>query len=121
MTTVDQAIADQGLRLPEVITGYVGGQSVPVKPHANQHAVYFPGTGEQIASLQEDDAAAVVTAVACARTSFESGEWSNAATAARQSVFRRAANLIRARPHGKLNYSVECWVSKNLDTGSINS
>lgn len=96
MTTVDQAIADQGLRLPEIITGYVGGKSVSVEPRANQHAVYFPGTGEQIASLQEDDAATVVTAVASARTSFESGEWSNAATAVRQTVFRRAANLIRA-------------------------
>lgn len=96
MTTVDQAIADQGLTLPEVITGYVGGESVPVESNANQHAVTFPGTGEQIASLQEDDAAAVANAVACARNSFESGEWSNASTAARQAVFRRAANLIRA-------------------------
>jgi len=96
MTTVDQAIADQGLTLPEVITGYVGGESIPVESNANQHAVTFPGTGEQIASLQEDDAAAVANAVACARNSFESGEWSNASTAARQAVFRRAANLIRA-------------------------
>ena len=96
MTTVDQAIADQGLTLPEVITSYVGGESVPVEPNANQHALTFPGTGERIASLQEDDAAAVANAVACARNSFESGEWSNASTAARQAVFRRAANLIRA-------------------------
>lgn len=96
MTTIDQAIADQGLMLPDVITGYVGGESVPVEPRANQHAVYFPGTGEQIASLQEDDVAAVTNAVACARNSFKSGAWSNASTAARQAVFRRAANLIRA-------------------------
>ena len=41
MTTVDQAIADQGLTLPEVITGYVGGESVPVESNANQHAVTF--------------------------------------------------------------------------------
>ena len=97
MSSVDQAIADQGLTLPEVITGYVGGKSVPEEPHANQHAVYFPGTGEQIALLQEDDAAAVANAVACARNSFESGEWSSASTAVRQAVFRRAANLIRAQ------------------------
>ena len=58
MTTVDQAIAEQGLRsCPRLSRATSAVESVPVEPHANQHAVHFPGTGEQIASLQEDDAA----------------------------------------------------------------
>ena len=55
MTAIDQTVADMGLTLPEVITGHVAGQSVAIDPHAGRHAVNFPGTGEHIASLQEDD------------------------------------------------------------------
>ena len=54
MTTVQQAIADLEMTLPEVITGHVDGAALIVKKEATQHAVHFPGTGEQISSLQED-------------------------------------------------------------------
>ena len=70
-------------------------RSVAVKEDAIQHAVHFPGTGEQISSLQEDDPAAVANAVECARSQFQDGAWSRASTATRQRVFRRAATLIR--------------------------
>ena len=95
MTTPQQAIADLDLTLPEVITGHVNGVAVPVKKSAIQHAVHFPGTGEQIALLQEDDPEAVEAAIECARSQFQGGAWSQASTATRQSVFRRAATLIR--------------------------
>ena len=57
--------------------------------------MHVPGTGEQIASLQEDDAEAVDRAISAARDSFASGRWSDAGTATRQAIFRKAARLIR--------------------------
>ena len=95
MSTIDQAVAAAGTALPDVITGHIGGESVPVDTSAKHLGVYFPGTGEQIASLQEDDARAVATAVSTARESFKGGAWSRASTATRQTVFRTAAQLIR--------------------------
>ena len=95
MSTIDQAVAEAETAFPDVITGHIGGESVPVDAGAKRHGVYFPGNGEQIASLQEDDARAVATAVRTARESFDSGAWSHASTATRQTVFRTAAQLIR--------------------------
>ena len=95
MSAVDQTVAELGLSLPEIITGHVAGESVAVDPHATRHAIHFPGTGEQIASLQEDDAEAVDRAISAARDSFASGSWSDAGTATRQAIFRKAARLIR--------------------------
>ncbi|MGB1139134.1 MAG: aldehyde dehydrogenase family protein, partial [Luminiphilus sp.] len=95
MSTIDQAVAAAGTALPDVITGHIGGKSVPVDTSAKHLGVYFPGTGEQIASLQEDDARAVATAVSAARESFKRGAWSGASTGTRQTVFRTAAQLIR--------------------------
>lgn len=95
MSTIDQAVASAGVALPDVITGHIGGESVPVDAGAKHLGVYFPGTGEQVASLQEDGASTVATAVNTARESFSRGEWSRASTATRQTVFRSAAKLIR--------------------------
>ncbi|MEK9534049.1 MAG: aldehyde dehydrogenase family protein, partial [Halieaceae bacterium] len=95
MSELDKIIATQGLVIPEIITGHIAGESVGVDSGAAQQAVYFPGTGEQIAVLQEDDAASVANAVATAKKSFEAGTWSRASTASRQAIFREAARLIR--------------------------
>lgn len=95
MTEIQQLLADREIILPEVITGHVGGTAVAIDPQANRHAVYFPGTGERIAFLQEDNITAVTNAVHCARNSFDNGDWSSAPTSSRQAVFRRAATLIR--------------------------
>lgn len=95
MPAINQTVAELGLTLPEVITGHVAGESVAVDPSAARHAVNFPGTGEHIASLQEDNADAVERAIGSARDSFTSGVWSGAGTATRQAVFREAACLIR--------------------------
>ena len=95
MSTIDQAVAAAGTAIPDVITGHIGDESVPVDTSAKHLGVYFPGTGEQIASLQEDDARAVATAVSTARESFKRGAWSGASTGTRQTVFRTAAQLIR--------------------------
>ena len=76
MNTIEQAVAAAGTALPDVITGHIGGESVPVDASAKHLGVYFPGTGEQIASLQEDDASAVAIAVSTARESFDRGAWS---------------------------------------------
>ena len=62
MSTIDQAVAAAGTAIPDVITGHIGGESVPVDAGAKHLGVYYPGTGDQIASLQEDDARAVATA-----------------------------------------------------------
>ncbi|MGB2104108.1 MAG: aldehyde dehydrogenase, partial [Luminiphilus sp.] len=95
MSTIDQAVASAGVALPDVITGHIGGESVPVDAGAKHLGIYFPGTGEQVASLQEDGASTVATAVNTARESFSRGEWSRASTPTRQTVFRSAAKLIR--------------------------
>ena len=95
MTAIDQIMAEKGLVLPDVVTGYIGAESLPIDPRANQLALHFPGTGEQLTLLQEDDAETVARAVACARDSFQTGAWSQASAAARQGVFRRGAKLIR--------------------------
>ena len=87
MSAVDQTVAELGLTLPEIITGHIAGESVAVDPHATRHAIHFPGTGEQITSLQEDDAEAVDRAISTARDSFASGSWSDAGTATRQESF----------------------------------
>ena len=95
MSAIDQTVTGLGVTLPEVITGHVGGESAAVDPRATRHAVNYPGTGEQIAWLQEDDAEAVDSAISAARDSFASGRWSDAGTESRQAVFRKAARLIR--------------------------
>ena len=95
MSTIDQAVAAAGTALTDFITEHIGGESVPVDAGAKHLGVYFPGTGEQVASLQEDGASTVATAVNTARESFSRGEWSRASTATRQTVFRSAAKLIR--------------------------
>ena len=106
MTEIQQLLTDQQMVLPEVITGHVGGATVAIDPQANRHAVYFPGTGERIALLQEDDIVAVTKAVNCARDGFDNGDWSRAPTSSRQTVFRRAAALIRE--HAEALGLMEC-------------
>jgi acyl-CoA reductase-like NAD-dependent aldehyde dehydrogenase len=122
MTEIQDLLADRKMVFPEVITVTSGGQQVAIDPQANRHAVYFPGTGERIAFLQEDNIAAVTKAVNCARDSFDSGDWSRAPTSSRQAVFRRAATLIRE--HAEELGLMECLcagtprVSSRLSTGS---
>ena len=95
MIAIDQIMAEKGLVLPDVVTGYIGAKSLPIDSHASQLALHFPGTGERLTLLQEDDAATVAQAIACARDSFQTGAWSRTSTTARQGVFRRGAKLIR--------------------------
>jgi len=95
MTTIDEIIAQQSLQIPGVITAHIAGKSQLVSSSLRQLPIYFPGSGEHIASLQEDDATVVANAVAAARDSFEGGAWSKLPTATRQTVFRRGAHLIR--------------------------
>ena len=95
MPAIDHTIAELGVTLPEVITGHVAGESVAIDPSAARHAVRFPGTGEQIATLQEDGSEAVNKAINTARDSFAKGLWSGADTGTRQAAFRKAARLIR--------------------------
>jgi len=96
MDPIESLINKFGIEIPEVITGHVGGKSLALRTSATHLPIYFPGTGEQIALLQEDDAKSVSEAVAVARSSFTSGSWSKQSTATRQQVFRDAACLIRA-------------------------
>ena len=95
MIAIDQIMAEKGVILPNVVTGYIGAESLPIDPHASQLALHFPGTGQPLTLLQEDDAETVARAVASARKSFQTGAWSRSSTAARQAVFRRGARLIR--------------------------
>jgi len=106
MPAIDQTVAELGLSLPEVITGHVAGESVPIDPHAIRHVVHFPGTGERIASLQEDNAEAVERAIGSARDNFAGGLWSGTSAAIRQAIFRKAASLIRH--HAKELALLEC-------------
>jgi acyl-CoA reductase-like NAD-dependent aldehyde dehydrogenase len=66
-------------------------------PGAHELPVMNPATGEAIAVLAEDDAAAVDSAVGAARDRFAAGDWSRAAAGERAAVLSRAAALIRER------------------------
>ena len=46
--------------------------------------VYYPGTGAQVSTLTEDDAASVDIAVKAARKAFDTGPWPGLSVAARQ-------------------------------------
>ena len=92
MTAIDQIMAEKGLVLPDVVTGYIGAESLPIDPRANQLALHFPGTGEQLTLLQEDDAETVARAVACARDSFQYGAWSQTSTQRDRGFFAEGRN-----------------------------
>ena len=85
------------LELPDLITGHIAGLPVLPKTPAISLPVRYPGSGETIASLQEDDAAQVATAVAAAKARFESGEWSQSTIEERQRVLRATAQAIRTQ------------------------
>ena len=87
------------LTLPEVITGHTAGHAAPINSSATMLPVHFPGTGEIITSLQEDDASQVEKAVAAARARFQSGEWSQCSVDEKQRVLRAAAQAIRNHAH----------------------
>ncbi|CAA7612323.1 aldehyde dehydrogenase family protein [Magnetospirillum sp. SS-4] len=58
--------------------------------------VYDPGTGRQIASVAEADAADVDRAVAAARAAFESKAWRDMKACDRERLLHRLADLIEA-------------------------
>ncbi|MEL0138036.1 MAG: aldehyde dehydrogenase family protein, partial [Halieaceae bacterium] len=97
MTSIGEIIKSYGLRLPEVVTGHIGGESTATRADSTQLPIRFAGTGEYITVLQEDNASTIERAVAVAAESFESGSWSEQSVAERQQVFRRAADLIKQR------------------------
>lgn len=58
--------------------------------------IVYPATAEQICRLPEDGPQAVDSAVARARSAFDSGCWSGLPVSRRQEVLRSAAGMIRA-------------------------
>lgn len=95
MTALTERLAQTGLQLPELITGYQDGADLPADEGATTLPLYFPGTGEQIARLQEDDASQIAGAISAATVRFRAGDWSRAPVSERQQVFRSAARAIR--------------------------
>ena len=106
MSAIITRARDQGATLPAIITAHIDGVSEAVRAGATLLPVYFPGTGEQIAELQEDGAEDVSQALSSARHSFASGVWSRQSTAERQRVLREGARLIRA--HADELALIEC-------------
>jgi acyl-CoA reductase-like NAD-dependent aldehyde dehydrogenase len=106
MSAIITRARDQGATLPDIITGHIDGISVAIQAGATLLPVYFPGTGEQIAELQEDGADQVSQALASARHSFAAGVWAGQSTAERQRVLREGARLIRA--HADELALIEC-------------
>ena len=56
--------------------------------------VYYPGTGAQVSTLTEDDAASVDIAVKAARKAFDTGPWPGLSVAARQDVLEQCRQAI---------------------------
>lgn len=106
MATLGDVLKEQGYVLPQRLTGYIGGESVPESDHAVHLPIHYPGSGEPLFELQEDGADVVASAVACARATFESGVWSGLPVIERQRIFRRIAELIRE--HAELLALEEC-------------
>jgi aldehyde dehydrogenase (NAD+) len=58
--------------------------------------IFYPATAEQVCRLPEDGPQAVDSAVARARSAFDSGCWSGLPVGRRQEILRAAAGMIRA-------------------------
>ena len=106
MTALTERLAQTGLQLPELITGYQDGADLPADEGATALPLYYPGTGEQIARLQEDDASRIAGAISAATARFHAGDWSRAPVSERQRVFRSAARAIRTCVPRRLRCSV---------------
>ncbi len=83
--------------IPERIGTWYDGQWVAAGNTAHELPVMNPTTGQQIATLAEDDADAVAAAVSAARGRFEAGDWSRAPVGARKTVLLKICALMRER------------------------
>lgn len=83
------------LTLPDIITGHTAGLSVKTNSSAVTLPVHFPGTGEIITHLQEDNAAQVNSTVDAAKVRFQTGEWSQCTVDEKQRVLRATAQAVR--------------------------
>jgi acyl-CoA reductase-like NAD-dependent aldehyde dehydrogenase len=99
---------DNTVRVPELVTSIVNGESVGAKGH--KLPVCYPGNGTQVSELVEANAAEVNLAVGAARRAFDSGPWPRMGVAERQQVLHQIRDVIR-RNADELAY-LEC-----LNTG----
>ena len=90
--------------VPSVVSGIINGEPVAADG-ARRLPVINPDDGEELTSLAECDAETVDQAVAAARSSFASGEWSRAPVLRRQEVLQRIAAAVRenAEEHAALD------------------
>ena len=77
---------------PERVTGLVAGK--PSLGGGTDLPVFYPGTGAQISTLTEDDAAAVDAAVLSARAAFDRGPWPKLSVAKRIEVLEACRQVI---------------------------
>jgi acyl-CoA reductase-like NAD-dependent aldehyde dehydrogenase len=92
--TLQSALADAGLNLPERVTAHIAGQRLDVSATVERLPVVYPATEETVTQLAETDADGVAMAVEAARAAFDRGDWSRVSVARRQQVLRAAAALI---------------------------
>nr|WP_325253532.1 aldehyde dehydrogenase [Amylibacter sp.] len=77
---------------PSVAYGLIGGKRS--SGGGIELPVFYPATGQQVASLVEDDAASVDAAVQIARRAFDTGPWARLSVANRVDVLRRCQQTI---------------------------
>ncbi|MBY5973378.1 aldehyde dehydrogenase [Ferrimonas balearica] len=77
---------------PDRVTGLVAGK--PSLGGGIDMPVFYPGTGAQISTLTEDDAAAVDAAVQAARAAFDRGPWPGLSVAKRIEVLEACRQVI---------------------------
>jgi acyl-CoA reductase-like NAD-dependent aldehyde dehydrogenase len=94
---------------PSVISAFIDGEAVPSHGSFTIPAI-DPATETQIATLLEDDAAAVDQAVRAARRAFDEGPWPHLDLAERRSILNRVRDVLIA--HADELAAIDC-----MDTG----
>jgi len=109
-----------GLKINTHVTAFIDNAFLPAGS-GHPLPVIDPATEEQVAGVEESDAATVDLAVAAARKAFATGSWPRLPVAERQAALRRIAQSIRT--HAEELAALECLNSgipmRHLSLGQI--
>ncbi len=83
-----------GIRIPKVVTSYIGGAWTSVDKQADVIPVINPACEEPVSTLQEASVAEVDAAVTAARETFDGGRWADTSIEDRKAVLLRIRDLI---------------------------
>ncbi len=83
-----------GIRIPKVVTSYIGGAWTSVDKQADVIPVIDPACEKPVSTLQQASVAEVDAAVTAARETFDGGRWADTSIEDRKAVLLRIRDLI---------------------------